>query len=199
MIALGQLIHATNSKENFAKKFYPHILETLEKYNINTPIRQLCFLAQVGHESGGLYYREEMASGASYEGRADLGNTIKGDGKRFKGRGLMQITGRLNYTKLQDAFGVDFINSPTFLGGLNLNECSDIQLKYAALSAGWFWNSKNLNALADAIDIQKKLSAGSSNRTNFIKITKMINGGENSLEDRLSRHTQGRPYILPIK
>ena len=116
MLTLGQLINATNSREEYAKKFYPHILETFEKYHINTPIRQLCFLAQVGHESGGLYYTEEIASGASYEGRTDLGNTSAGDGKKFKGRGLIQITGRFNYSKLKVAFGVDFINTPNLLG-----------------------------------------------------------------------------------
>jgi len=195
MLTLGQLINATNSKEEYAKKFYPYILETFEKYSINTPVRQLCFLAQVGHESGGLYYTEEIATGAAYEGRADLGNTVRGDGKRFKGRGLIQITGRANYTKLKEAFGVDFVNTPNLLGGLNVKKCTAAQLRNAALSAGWFWDSKKLNALADQIDINKKLSAGSANRNNFIKITKMINGGENGLEDRLSRYVQGRPYF----
>ncbi len=195
MLTLGQLINATNSKEEYAKKFYPYILETFEKYNINTPIRQLCFLAQVGHESGGLYYTEEIASGEAYEGRADLGNTVKGDGKRFKGRGLIQITGRANYSKLKDAFGVDFIATPSLLGGLNVKKCTGAQLRNAALSAGWFWDSKKINAIADQIDINKKLSAGTANRNNFIKITKLINGGENGLEDRLSRFVQGRPYF----
>jgi putative chitinase len=195
MLTLGQLINATNSKEEYAKKFYPYILETFDKYNINTPIRQLCFLAQVGHESGGLYYTEEIASGAAYEGRADLGNTVSGDGKRFKGRGLIQITGRSNYTKLKNAFGVDLIGTPNLLGGINVKKCTGVQLKNAALSAGWFWDSKKLNDLADKIDITKKLSAGSANRTNFIKITRLINGGENGLEDRLSRYVQGRSYF----
>jgi len=195
MLTLGQLINATNSKEEYAKKFHPYILETFEKYNINTPIRQLCFLAQVGHESGGLYYTEEIASGAAYEGRADLGNTVSGDGKRFKGRGLIQITGRANYTKLKNAFGVDFISTPNLLGGLNVKKCTAAQLRNAALSAGWFWDSKKLNTIADKIDINKKLSAGSANRTNFIKITKLINGGENGLQDRLNRYVQGRPYF----
>lgn len=195
MITLGQLIHATNSKEEYAKKFFPFIVETLERYNINTSIRQLCFLSQVGHESGGLYYTEEIASGLSYENRNDLGNTQKGDGKKFKGRGLIQITGRFNYSKLGEAFGIDLINNPKKLGGLNVKKCTPEQLKYAALSAGWFWNSQNLNSLADLIEINKKLSAGTSNRANFIKITRKINGGENGLQDRLDRYVKGRPYF----
>lgn len=195
MLTLGQLINATNSNTEYAQKFYPYILETFTKYNINTPIRQLCFLAQVGHESGGLYYTEEIASGAAYEGRADLGNTTPGDGKKFKGRGLIQITGRANYTKLSAAFGIDLIAMPNLLGGLNVKKCTAVQLRNAALSAGWFWDSKNLNAIADTIDINKKLSAGTSNRTAFIKITKLINGGENGLQDRLNRYVQGRPYF----
>ncbi|MDI9311712.1 MAG: glycoside hydrolase family 19 protein [Limnohabitans sp.] len=195
MITLGQLINATNSKEEFAKKFYPFINQTMEKYEINTPIRQLTFLAQIGHESGGLYYTEEIASGAKYEGRNDLGNINLGDGRKFKGRGLIQITGRFNYSKLKEAFEIDFINNPKLLGGLNVKKCTEIQLKYSALSAGWFWNKEKLNDIADLIDINKKLSSGSSNRNNFIKITRKINGGENGLEDRLSRYVNGRPYF----
>jgi putative chitinase len=152
-------------------------------------------LSQVGHESGGLYYTEEIASGSSYEDRTDLGNIHKGDGKKFKGRGLIQITGRFNYTKLSEVFGIDLINNPKMLGGLNVKKCSTEQLENAALSAGWFWNSRNLNALADKIDIQQKLSAGTLNRANFIKITQKINGGENGLQDRLDRYVKGRPYF----
>jgi putative chitinase len=199
MLTLEQLINATNAREEYAKKFLPYILETLQKYNINTPIRQLCFLAQVGHESGGLYYTEEIASGAAYEGRARLGNTVPGDGKKFKGRGLIQITGRFNYTKLKAAFGVDLVTTPSLLGGVNVKLCSDAQLKNAALSAGWFWDSKNLNAIADKIDITKRLPEGSTNRENFIKITKAINGGENGLQDRLDRYVKGRPYFTNAK
>ena len=167
----------------------------MEKYQINSPIRQLVFLAQIGHENGGLYYTEEIASGVAYEGRRDLGNTQSGDGKKFKGRGLIQITGRYNYTKLSEAFGVDLIANPKLLGGLNVKKCTEEQLKYAALSAGWFWNREKLNDIADLIDINKRLSAGSSNRNNFIKITRKINGGENGLQDRLSRYVKGRPYF----
>ncbi|MCX7219989.1 MAG: glycoside hydrolase family 19 protein, partial [Burkholderiales bacterium] len=70
---------------------------TMLEFNINTPLRLASFLAQVGHESGQLKYLKELASGDAYEGRKDLGNTQAGDGVRFKGRGLIQITGRANY------------------------------------------------------------------------------------------------------
>ena len=120
----------------------PFINEACDRYQINTPIRQLCFLAQAGHESGSLFFTEELASGADYEGRKSLGNINPGDGVRFRGRGLIQITGRTNYKALGDNLAVDLINNPTLVGGKNINVCTAQQLKNSALSAGWFWNSR---------------------------------------------------------
>ena len=191
---LGQIKEATCSPTVCAEKFMQFINDTCDKYQINTPIRQLCFLAQVGHESGGLFYTEELASGTAYEGRKKLGNTQPGDGVRFKGRGLIQVTGRSNYKNISDALGVDFIKSPTLLGGKNVTVCTQDQLKYAAHSAGWFWNSRNLNAIADKIDIKKTIDAG-SNLENFKAITKKINGGYNGLADRLNRYKVGAKYF----
>ncbi|WP_400190659.1 glycoside hydrolase family 19 protein [Hymenobacter sp. B81] len=146
-----------------ADKFLGPLNDTLAKYKINTPLRVAHFLAQIGHESCGFDAVREYASGAAYEGRADLGNVQKGDGVRFKGRGLIQITGRANYYALSRAFGVDFVKEPLLLE----------QPKYAALSAGWYWNSRNLNELADG---------------NFFRtITKRINGGTNGYADRERR------------
>ncbi len=68
----------------------------MNENGINTPLRRVHFFAQIGHESKELIYSEEIASGRAYEGRFDLGNTQPGDGVRFKGRGLIQITGRAN-------------------------------------------------------------------------------------------------------
>ncbi|WP_221766249.1 glycoside hydrolase family 19 protein [Hymenobacter metallilatus] len=146
-----------------ADKFLEPVNKTLAKYKINTPLRVAHFLAQIGHESCGLDAVREYASGAAYEGRKDLGNVQPGDGVRFRGRGLIQITGRANYFALSKAFGVDFVANPLLLE----------QPLYAALSAGWYWSSRNLNALADG--------------NFFLTITKRINGGTNGYADRERR------------
>lgn len=135
---LNQLTNATQAKSSSGTKLLSFITDACDKYDINTPVRQLCFLSQIGHESMGLFFTEELASGSSYEGRKDLGNNQSGDGKRFKGRGLIQITGRENYKKLSKELGVDLEKNPELLGGKNINTSSQEQLKYAALSAGWF-------------------------------------------------------------
>ena len=85
--------------------------ETVNEYGITTNLRLSHFLAQIIHESGGFKYTEEIASGSAYEGRQDLGNITQGDGIKFKGRGLIQLTGRNNYQDLSDAFGINFIKS----------------------------------------------------------------------------------------
>jgi putative chitinase len=118
------------------------------------------FLAQVGHESGQLRYVLELASGKAYEGRADLGNTSPGDGVRYKGRGLIQITGKHNYVLCGLALDLPLLDTPELLE----------EPAYAAASAGWFWHNKNLNALADLDDL--------------VKVTKRINGGTNGMLDR---------------
>ena len=193
-MTLGQVKEATLSSSANAAKFYSFIEETCTKFDISTPARQLCFLAQVGHESGGLFYTEELASGAAYEGRRGLGNTQRGDGIKFKGRGLIQITGRTNYKAVGDALGVDLIKDPTLLGGKNVTKCTAAQLKNAALSAGWFWNSRRLNAIADLINITKPIDAG-TNLDNFVLITRRINGGTNGLHDRLNRYKNGVKFF----
>ncbi|PIF44084.1 putative chitinase [Chryseobacterium sp. 52] len=195
MLTLGQLKEATCSKSTYASKFLPYIIETCDQFSISTPSRMLNFLAQVGHESGGLFYTEELASGSAYEGRKDLGNIEKGDGVRFKGRGLIQITGRTNYKAVSKALGTDFIANPIFLGGKNVIRCNTTQLKNAAESAGWFWDSRHLNALADEIDINKSIDTG-NNLVIFKKITKTINGGYNGLPDRLNRYKTGLSYFI---
>ena len=193
-MTLGQIKETTCSSTTNAAKFMDAINVTCEKFQINTPIRQLCFLAQVGHESGSLFFTEELASGAAYEGRKNLGNTQPGDGIRFKGRGLIQITGRANYKAVGDALAVDLIKNPTLLGGKNVNMCSPDQLINAAMSAGWFWNSRKLNDLADKINISKPVDTG-ANLDNFVLITKKINGGTNGLHDRLNRYKAGVKFF----
>lgn len=197
MLTLKQLMAATGCKSKArAEALKPYIIEAVAKYDINTPIRQLCFLAQVGHESGGLFYTEELASGAAYEGRKSLGNTQPGDGVRFKGRGLIQITGRANYGAVGRALGVDLIKSPTLLGAKNARLCSPDQLKYAALSAGWFWHNRKLNAIADKMDIRRGIVGVPVNFDNYRLITRTINGGFNGWQDRVDKWLAGQNLFI---
>jgi len=153
----------SHSKSDRVALFLEPINQTMAEFEImDSPQRVACFLAQVGHESGGLIYVRELASGQAYEGRKDLGNTEPGDGVRFKGRGLIQITGRSNYLACGTALEVDLIADPTQLEAPLL----------AARSAGWFWDKNKLNAIVDAND--------------FKKLTRRINGGLNGLDDRIA-------------
>lgn len=133
----------------------------LDRFDITTPLRIAHFIAQVFHESGCLKWIEELASGDAYEGRTDLGNTQPGDGRRFKGRGFIQLTGRSNYRRFSEAIGYDFEFNPRAVA----------TPENAWLSAGWFWDAHDLNALAD--------------KDNFDGITLTINGGYNGYDDRL--------------
>jgi len=185
------IIKTTGCSEKLAETFLPFIIETCEKYNINTKNRQVAFLAQVGHESGSLFYTEELASGEAYNGREDLGNNTPGDGPKYKGRGLIQITGKANYKALSESFNVDFVSTPTLLGGKNTKSSNETQLRYSTLSAGWFWNKTKLNEIADKLDLTKPANV-EPNLTNFKLITKKINGGYNGLDDRQKRFDKGR-------
>lgn len=127
---------------------------------MDNPLRLAHFMAQLAHESGGFRYMEEIASGAAYEGRKDLGNVIPGDGKRYKGRGPIQLTGRANYKRFGGICGIDFENHP------ELPALPSIGLHVALL----YWRDRNLNALADKDDLEG--------------ITRKINGGLNGLTDR---------------
>jgi putative chitinase len=149
-----------------ANLYIDPLTKAMADNEINTPLRQAHFLAQLGHESGSLRFAAELSSGQQYEGRKDLGNTQPGDGPRFKGRGLIQLTGRANYTAFGKTRNRDFIsgNNPDLLA-------SDPNL--AADCSGWFWDVNKLNALADS--------------DQPLKITKVINGGTNGLDDRLRR------------
>lgn len=138
-------------------------------YDITTTQRIRMFIAQIGHESAQLLYTRELASGKAYEGRKDLGNINDGDGVKFKGRGLIQITGRANYEKLSASFDVDFISNPQLLE----------EPEWATRSACWWWKAHGLNEIADTGDI--------------IKATKRINGGLMGIEDRK------RLYALCVK
>lgn len=142
-------------------KYIGPLNAALEKYQINTPLRCSMFLAQIGHESGQLRYTEELASGEAYEGRRDLGNCHTGDGVKYKGRGLIQITGRRNYALCSLYLDLPLLENPELLA----------QLPHAVDSACWFWNNGKLNSLADA--------------SLFKECTRRINGGMNGFDDRL--------------
>jgi len=162
------LARATGARLDRATEWLPHIEAAMVEFDITTPARQAAFLAQIGHESGGLRWVVELwgptPAQARYEGRKDLGNTERGDGFKFRGRGLIQTTGRANYQATGEALGVDLLADPTRLATPEL----------AARSAGWYWQSRGLNALADVGD--------------FRRITLRINGGLNGQSERLALH-----------
>ena len=183
-----QLLQILPNAGRQAGVFVPVLNTAMGKYGIVTRLRIAAFIAQVGHESGQLtrlvenlnYSAEglmktwpsrfdlvrataaarkpERIANIVYAGR--MGNTEPGDGWKYRGRGLFQVTGRANYAACGEALGLDLINQPTLLE----------QPQYAAMSAAWFWSMKDLNTLADKGD--------------FVKITRRINGGLNGQADR---------------
>lgn len=168
ILTLDQL----NACMPFAGTRAPIFLECLNtammERRIDTLSRQSAFLAQIAHESGSLKYTLEIASGADYEGRKDLGNTNAGDGVKFKGRGLIQITGRSNYEKCGFALGRNLIADTAYLE----------TPMGASRSAAWFFDSHGCNELADG--------------GKFWSISKVINGGTNGLDDRIQHYVRIR-------
>ncbi len=160
-----QLLQILPNAGRQAGVFVPVLNTAMNRYGIVGTQRAAAFIAQVGHESGQFRWLKELwgptAQQAGYEGRADLGNNVPGDGSKYRGRGLIQITGRANYAACGEALYLDLINQPELLE----------QPQWAAESAAWFWQSNGLNELAD--------------QGYFEKITRRINGGINGLEDRL--------------
>ena len=142
-----RVIYDYSTKPN-RDKYLPFLNKYWDVFKVNTPDRQAAFLAQVGHESGQLRYSEEIASGKAYEGRKDLGNTNPGDGVKYKGRGLIQVTGRANY-KLFD----EWLHKNNYLT-INQSIIDNPELvssnpEIAVLSAFWYWDLHKLNQLAD--------------------------------------------------
>jgi len=145
------------------ERYYDPLVKGMKKYGITKPLRMAHFLAQIGHETASFRYAEEIADGSAYEGRTDLGNTQLGDGTRFKGRGLIQLTGRANYTEYSKDSGVDYVANPRKVA-------TD---PFVAVDvACWFWNKRRLNTLADQDDVKA--------------VTRRINGGYNGLDDRIA-------------
>ena len=173
-------------------KWLEPLQETFEKYKINTPKRQACFIGQCMHESGGFKFLKEnlnysakalmntwpsrfpdMDTAEKYERQPEkiankvysgrMGNTEDGDGAKYIGRGLIQLTGKDNYKAFGEAIGEDLVSNPQLVE----------EPRYAALSAGWFWNKRGLNALADIMDITT--------------LTVRINGGKIGIDDRIAK------------
>ena len=163
-ITQQQLLQILPNAGPVAGVFVPVLNAAMGHYQIIGPKRVAAFIAQIGHESGQLKYVKEIwgptAAQAKYEGRKDLGNTVVGDGSKYRGRGLIQITGRANYMACGEALGLDLIKQPELLE----------KPQHACMSAAWFWATKGLNTLADA--------------GQFDKITQRINGGQNGATDR---------------
>ena len=163
-ITVQQLLLILPNAGQVAGVFVPVLNTAMNRYQIVGSKRVAAFIAQIGHESGQLRYVKEIwgptAAQTRYEGRADLGNTQSGDGSKYRGRGLIQITGRANYKACGDALGLDLINQPELLE----------KPQHACMSAAWFWATKGLSTLAD--------------EGKFETISRRINGGLNGLADR---------------
>ncbi|WP_336281118.1 glycoside hydrolase family 19 protein [Cronobacter dublinensis] len=204
-----QFMRAAGISSSLAEKWYPHIVEAMNTYGIDTPKRQAHFIGQIGTESGGfqsvqesLNYsvaglaifgsrltaaqreqlgrkpgekalspeRQAAIANIVYGGR--YGNNLNGDGWKYRGRGLKQITFKANYEECGKARGLNLVDSPDLL----------LQDKYAALSAGWFWKANGCNQFADAGDVNG--------------LTRRINGGLNGLQDRIDRTKRAEGVLL---
>lgn len=207
MLTAKQFQLAAGVSDSLRDAWYPHIVAAMAKYGINIPLRQAHFLAQTGHESAGfqkveegLNYRDgallalfgrritseqamkygrtadhpadqKMIANIIYANRNGNGDVQSEDGYRYRGRGLIQITGRANYAALVKQLGVDVVAAPDKLTTYAL----------AAESAAAWWKNHGLNEIADTDDVTR--------------ITRIINGGTNGLEDRISRLTKAKGIL----
>jgi putative chitinase len=158
-----------NTPQSRLVPFIEPLNATFDEFEINTPARQAAFLAQAAHESGGFQWMREFASGAAYEGRKDLGNDEPGEGVRYKGRGIFQLTGDANYR----AAGTEIWGDPDWL---TYNPQLAEEPVNACRIAGWYWKKHNLNRLADQNDM--------------LRITHRINGGQNGFKDRMEYYAR---------
>lgn len=183
-LTAGELCEAMGGALSLARyqQLVGPVTEALKLSDATSPDRMAMWLAQIAHESGGLRYMEELADGSQYEGRLDLGNTEPGDGKRFKGRGPIQVTGRYNYTAFSSwAHRQGLSPTPTWFVDRPQELASD---RYGFYGAVWYWTvaKPHINALCDAGDI--------------IGVTKAINGGLHGFDDRRKFWTKNKAMHL---
>jgi len=173
-ISKQQLLRILPNAGQSAGVFIAVLNAAMGRYQIVGTLRQAAFIAQVGHESGQFRYVRELGSD-QYLSKYDTGSLAKrlgnteeadGDGQKYRGRGLIQITGRANYMACGEGLGLDLIKQPELLE----------KPQHACMSAAWFWATKGLNTLADA--------------GQFDKITQRINGGQNGAADRQALYAQ---------
>lgn len=145
----------------------------LAKFQINTPQRIRHFMAQIAHESGGLKWLKELASGDDYEGRKDLGNIYPGDGRKYKGAGAIQLTGRANYQALSA-----YLSDADVMKGVDY--VADV---YPFTSAGFWWHNNAMNSLCDRPDVTVEA------------VTLRVNGGTKGLADRIKYYSKACEVI----
>jgi putative chitinase len=163
-----------NAQDTDIATYLEPINRCLNDFDILTTKRAAAFVAQVAHESGSLRYKEEIADGSAYEGRQDLGNIFPGDGKRYKGRGLIQLTGRYNYRTAGKAMNLPLEDYPEQV-------VKDPVINAAV--AGWYWQSRNISAAADEED--------------FERVTRLVNGGLNGYPDRVAYWERAKKVLNP--
>ncbi len=160
------------SKTSIIKDVADYFVDYAPKYGVISDLRVCHFMAQAGHETDNFQTLEEYASGSGYEGRSDLGNVYQGDGVRYKGRGIFQLTGRSNYITFGNLIGVDLVNNP---------EMAE-DPKISVQTALEYWKNRDLNKWADRDDIET--------------ITKRINGGLNGYPHRKELYARMKVLIL---
>jgi len=207
MLTASSFQLATGVSNALRDAWFPHLAASLSAFQISTPLRQAHFLAQTGHESAGFLKVEEglnysenaltamfgkritaeqaraygrnamhvanqkMIASIIYANRNGNGDVDSGDGYRYRGRGLIQITGKANYAALVKQLGADVVANPDLLLGY----------RFAAMSAAAWWKNHGLNELADSDDV--------------LRITRIINGGTNGLDDRKSRLSKSKGIL----
>lgn len=192
------------AKEEDLEEFLEGLNETFEHFEINTPSRIAMFLAQTAHESANFSATEEnlnysakalqafwpkrftndvvaqyarkpqLIANRAYCDRMGNGNEASGDGYNYRGRGLIQLTGRDNYTACGKALDIDLVSDP--------DQVSHDPV--AVLSAGWFWNTRKLNSWSDKGDVAK--------------VTKLINGGTIGLQERTEHYNHALQVLQSI-